>query len=115
MLAVLTQPDRTPRLRSVNVPALVLHGMVDRMVHASGGRSTAAAIPGAELVLVDGMGHDLPPATLRHLRRPPSVAPPTGPAPAPRPDLPTALTGARIARLRAWQKSFPLPNMVHWH
>ncbi|QBX54524.1 alpha/beta hydrolase [Nocardioides seonyuensis] len=62
MLAVLTQPDRTSRLRSVKVPTLVLHGMSDRMVHVSGGRSTAAAIPGAELVLVDGMGHDLPPA-----------------------------------------------------
>ena len=32
------------------------------MVHVSGGRATAAAIPGAELILVDGMGHDLPPA-----------------------------------------------------
>jgi hypothetical protein len=32
------------------------------MVHASGGRATAAAIPGAELLLVDGMGHDMPPA-----------------------------------------------------
>ena len=31
------------------------------MVHVSGGRATAAAIPGAELLLVDGMGHDLPP------------------------------------------------------
>lgn len=62
MLAVLTQPDRTQRLRSLRVPALVVHGMADKMVHVSGGRSTAAAIPGAELVLVDGMGHDLPPA-----------------------------------------------------
>jgi pimeloyl-ACP methyl ester carboxylesterase len=62
MMAILQQPDRTPRLRSLRVPALVVHGMADRMVHVSGGRSTAAAIPGAELVLVDGMGHDLPPA-----------------------------------------------------
>jgi pimeloyl-ACP methyl ester carboxylesterase len=62
MLAVLQQPDRTQRLRSLRVPALVVHGMADKMVHVSGGRSTAAAIPGAELVLVDGMGHDLPPA-----------------------------------------------------
>lgn len=61
MLAVLTQPDRTPRLRSVRVPTLVLHGMADKMVHPSGGRSTAAAVSGAELVLVDGMGHDMPP------------------------------------------------------
>jgi pimeloyl-ACP methyl ester carboxylesterase len=62
MMAILTQPDRTQRLRSLRVPALVVHGLADKMVHVSGGRSTAAAIPGAELVLVDGMGHDLPPA-----------------------------------------------------
>lgn len=60
MLAILTQDDRTPRLRSLRVPALVIHGTADKMVHVSGGRSTAAAIPGAELLLVDGMGHDLP-------------------------------------------------------
>jgi len=60
MMAVLTQPDRTPRLRSLHVPTLVVHGMADLMVHVSGGRSTASAIPGAELLLVDGMGHDLP-------------------------------------------------------
>ena len=61
MMAVLKQPDRTPRLRSLRVPALVVHGTADKMVHVSGGRSTAAAIPGAELLLVEGMGHDLPP------------------------------------------------------
>lgn len=61
MLAILTQADRTPRLRSLRVPALVIHGTADKMVHVSGGRSTAAAIPGAELVTIDGMGHDLPP------------------------------------------------------
>ena len=60
MMAILTQPDRTHRLRSLRVPALVVHGTADKMVHVSGGRSTAAAIPGAELLLVDGMGHDLP-------------------------------------------------------
>lgn len=60
MLAILTQPDRTPRLRSLRVPTTVIHGLDDKMVHVSGGRSTAAAIPGAELVLIDGMGHDLP-------------------------------------------------------
>jgi pimeloyl-ACP methyl ester carboxylesterase len=38
-----------------------VHGLADRLVHVSGGRATAAAIPGAELLLVDGMGHDLPP------------------------------------------------------
>ncbi len=60
MMAVITQPDRGPRLRSVRVPTLVVHGLADKMVHVSGGRATAAAVPGAELLLVDGMGHDLP-------------------------------------------------------
>ncbi|MBC9734933.1 alpha/beta fold hydrolase [Nocardioides sp. zg-578] len=62
MLAILTQPDRSARLRSVRVPTTVIHGLADRMVHVSGGRATARAVPGAELLLVDGMGHDLPPA-----------------------------------------------------
>jgi len=59
MMAILTQPNRAPALRSLRIPALVIHGLKDRMVHASGGRATSAAIPGAELLLVDGMGHDL--------------------------------------------------------
>jgi pimeloyl-ACP methyl ester carboxylesterase len=61
MLAVLRQPNRTRELRALRVPAAVIHGSNDRMVHVSGGRATAAAIPGAELVVIDGMGHDLPP------------------------------------------------------
>jgi pimeloyl-ACP methyl ester carboxylesterase len=60
MMAVITQPDRGSRLRSVRIPTLVVHGTSDKMVHVSGGRATAAAIPGAELLLVDGMGHDIP-------------------------------------------------------
>jgi len=55
------QPDRTAALRKLDVPTVVVHGLADRMVHVSGGRATAAAIPGAELVLIPGMGHDLPP------------------------------------------------------
>jgi pimeloyl-ACP methyl ester carboxylesterase len=39
----------------------VIHGLADRMVDISGGRATAEAIPGAELVTIDGMGHDLAP------------------------------------------------------
>jgi pimeloyl-ACP methyl ester carboxylesterase len=59
-LAVLCQPDRSRRLGGLRLPALVIHGLADRMVHVSGGRATARAIPGAELLLVPGMGHDLP-------------------------------------------------------
>ncbi len=60
MLAILAQPDRGPRLRNLTQPALVIHGDADRMVHLSGGRATASALPHAELVVVPGMGHDLP-------------------------------------------------------
>jgi pimeloyl-ACP methyl ester carboxylesterase len=67
MLAVVTQPNRGARLRALRMPALVVHGLADRMVHVSGGRATAAAIPGAELLLIDGMGHDVPPALFETL------------------------------------------------
>jgi pimeloyl-ACP methyl ester carboxylesterase len=60
MMAVLTQPNRSRDLHSVKVPVLVVHGMNDKMVHVSGGRATSSAVPGSELLLVDGMGHDLP-------------------------------------------------------
>jgi pimeloyl-ACP methyl ester carboxylesterase len=60
MLAILHQPDRSARLRDLTMPVLVVHGLADKMVHVSGGRATARAVPGAELMLVPGMGHDLP-------------------------------------------------------
>lgn len=60
MQAVLTQPNRAAALARITVPTLVIHGLADRLVHVSGGRATARAIPGAELLLVPGMGHDLP-------------------------------------------------------
>jgi pimeloyl-ACP methyl ester carboxylesterase len=60
MLAIVTQRDRTRALGGLRIPATVVHGNKDKMVHASGGRATARAIPGAELVIVPGMGHDLP-------------------------------------------------------
>jgi pimeloyl-ACP methyl ester carboxylesterase len=60
MLAILHEGDRGQRLRGLSMPALVIHGAADRMVHVSGGRATARALPGAELLVVDGMGHDLP-------------------------------------------------------
>jgi pimeloyl-ACP methyl ester carboxylesterase len=60
VLAILTQPDRTSALARVTVPTLVVHGEADPLVDPSGGRATAAAVPGAELWTVAGMGHDLP-------------------------------------------------------
>ncbi|QLQ09965.1 MAG: alpha/beta fold hydrolase [Nocardioidaceae bacterium] len=62
MLAILTQRDRTEDLRKLTIPTLVIHGDRDRMVHVSGGRATALAVPGSELLVIKGMGHDLPPA-----------------------------------------------------
>jgi pimeloyl-ACP methyl ester carboxylesterase len=60
VLAILSQPDRTDALSRLDMPALVIHGLADRLVHSSGGRATADAIPGAELLLIPGMGHNLP-------------------------------------------------------
>lgn len=60
MLAVLSQPDRTADLARVTVPTCVIHGTSDPMVHPSGGRASARAIPGSELVTIPGMAHDMP-------------------------------------------------------
>jgi pimeloyl-ACP methyl ester carboxylesterase len=61
-VAAIASGDRTERLGHIRVPALVIHGASDPLVDVSGGRATAEAIPGAELVVYDGMGHDLPKA-----------------------------------------------------
>ncbi len=61
LAAIIAAPDRTPRLRELRVPTTVVHGDADQLVRPSGGRATAAAIPGARLVMVAGMAHDLPP------------------------------------------------------
>ncbi|GAA0424522.1 alpha/beta hydrolase [Streptomyces luteireticuli] len=59
-VATVASGDRTARLRSLDVPALVIHGTADVMCDISGGHATAAAIPGAELITVDGLGHSFP-------------------------------------------------------
>ena len=60
LMAILTQKNRTSALASLKVPTLVIHGTSDPLVPVEGGKETAAAIPGAELILIEGMGHDLP-------------------------------------------------------
>jgi pimeloyl-ACP methyl ester carboxylesterase len=60
--AILGSPDRTPGLRGVDMPFLVVHGEADPLVTPSGGDATAAAVPGAKLLTFPGMGHDLPEA-----------------------------------------------------
>jgi pimeloyl-ACP methyl ester carboxylesterase len=58
--AIIASGDRTKVLESIKAPTLVIHGTVDKMVRPSGGRATAKAIPGARLMMIEGMGHDLP-------------------------------------------------------
>jgi pimeloyl-ACP methyl ester carboxylesterase len=60
LAAILASGDRTAGLQELDVPTLVIHGKADPLVQPSGGEATAAAVPGAELVLLDEMGHDLP-------------------------------------------------------
>lgn len=62
LAAILASPERTGALGRVRSPSLVVHGEGDVLIDPSGGRATAAAIPGAQLLMVPGMGHDLPPA-----------------------------------------------------
>jgi pimeloyl-ACP methyl ester carboxylesterase len=61
LVAIAAAPDRTEDLRTVACPTLVIHGEVDPLIDSSGGRATAAAIPDAQLWVIPGMGHDLPP------------------------------------------------------
>lgn len=58
--AITLSPDRAPGLAGLRVPALVVHGEDDPLISVAGGRATAATIPGAELLVVPGMAHDLP-------------------------------------------------------
>jgi pimeloyl-ACP methyl ester carboxylesterase len=60
LAAIVASPDRGKALRRLGVPTLVIHGTKDKLVRPSGGSATARAIPGAKLLKVDGMGHDLP-------------------------------------------------------
>ncbi len=61
LLAIVSSPSRSEGLRSVQVPALVAHGDVDPLVNVSGGLRTHECLPASELLVFEGMGHDLPP------------------------------------------------------
>jgi pimeloyl-ACP methyl ester carboxylesterase len=63
MAAILASGNRTAALRRITAPTLVIHGTADKLVSVSGGRATARAIPGARLMVIEGMGHDLPRGT----------------------------------------------------
>ena len=60
LAAILASPDRTEGLHGVRLPFLVIHGEADPLVTLGGGQATAAAVPGAKLLTIPGMGHDLP-------------------------------------------------------
>jgi pimeloyl-ACP methyl ester carboxylesterase len=62
MIGIVASGSRSDRLRQVQVPALVLHGDADTLIDISGGRRTAECIPGARFEVLEGMGHDTPPA-----------------------------------------------------
>jgi pimeloyl-ACP methyl ester carboxylesterase len=62
MAALVSDGDRTADLGKVTAPTLVLHGREDALVPLAHGEATTAAIPGARLIILDGMGHDLPPS-----------------------------------------------------
>ena len=62
--AIMASPHRRDRLKSVTAPTVVIHGENDPLVPLSGGRDTAESIPGAELIVIPGMGHDMPAGVL---------------------------------------------------
>jgi pimeloyl-ACP methyl ester carboxylesterase len=67
LAAILASGSRSAGLASVDLPALVIHGAADTLIHPSGGERTAEVIPDAKLVVIDGMGHDLPRSLWPHI------------------------------------------------
>ncbi|MBC7548827.1 MAG: alpha/beta fold hydrolase [Polaromonas sp.] len=67
MVAVVADTARTAELHRITAPTLVIHGRADPLVPFACGEDTAARIPGAELVGIDGMGHDMPPGVVTHI------------------------------------------------
>ena len=61
--AVLAGGNREERIKTISSPTRVIHGTADTLIDVSGGERTAAIIPNADLVLIDGWGHDLPPGS----------------------------------------------------
>ena len=61
---ILASPDRRRRAGAITAPTVVIHGDADPLVPVDGGRDTAANIPGADLRIVPGVGHEMPAAVL---------------------------------------------------
>ncbi|MBV1849958.1 alpha/beta fold hydrolase [Catellatospora tritici] len=68
--ATAATPDRTDRLAEVRTPTLVIHGTEDHVIPVQHGHATAALIPGAELVVIEGLGHQFDPAALDLVTQP---------------------------------------------
>jgi pimeloyl-ACP methyl ester carboxylesterase len=60
LAAIIAAGNRTAEIERITAPTLVIHGSADPLIAPSGGRATARAIPGARLMMIEGMGHDLP-------------------------------------------------------
>lgn len=67
MVAVVSDHTRAALLGRIAAPTLVLHGTADPLVPLACGQDTARRIPGAKLVTIEGMGHDLPPEPVRRI------------------------------------------------
>ena len=65
--AAVSSGNRDGQVATIMVPSRVVHGSADTLVHVSAGEHTAEMIPGADLVVVEGWGHDLPPGSWLHL------------------------------------------------
>jgi len=63
MIAIIASGSRRDALHTLRVPTLVVHGADDPLIPLACGLDTAESIPGAELLIIEGMGHSLPPAT----------------------------------------------------
>lgn len=63
MLAMMIQGNRKEKLSAIKAPTLVIHGREDPLFPFEGGKDTAETIPGSELMIIEGMGHSLPPET----------------------------------------------------
>ena len=61
LAAIWASGNRTEVVRTITAPTLVLHGELDPLIPLAGGQATARAVEGAELVVIEGMAHDLPP------------------------------------------------------
>ena len=60
LVAVMTQSNRKAALRDLKMPTLIIHGDSDPLVSVEAAKDAADAVPGAELIIMEGMGHDLP-------------------------------------------------------